>query len=41
MPTFPNTLRTCEPQVGQAVMGSSWKDWTTSKFLSQLSQRYS
>jgi hypothetical protein len=38
MPTLPNTLRTGEPQVGQAVSGSSWNDWAMSKFRSQLSQ---
>jgi hypothetical protein len=41
MPTFPKTFRTGDPQVGQALSGSSEKDCTTSKFFSQLSQRYS
>jgi hypothetical protein len=38
IPTLPKTFRTGEPQVGQAVKGSSWNDWTISKFFSQLSQ---
>jgi hypothetical protein len=41
MPTLPNTFLIGEPQVGQAVRGSSWNDWTTSKFFSQVSQWYS
>jgi len=41
MPTLPNTFRTGDPQVGHSVSGSSWNDWTTSKFVAQLSQRYS
>jgi hypothetical protein len=41
IPTLPKTFRTGEQQVGHAVSGSSWNDWTMSKFRSQLSQRYS
>ena len=41
MPTLPNTFRTGEPQVGQVSSGSSEKDWTTSKFRSQVAQLYS
>jgi hypothetical protein len=41
MPTLPNTLRTGEPHVGHSVSGSSVKDWKTSKFFAQVSQRYS
>jgi|NGEPerStandDraft_6_1074524.scaffolds.fasta_scaffold21879_4 cyclic pyranopterin monophosphate synthase len=41
MPTLPNTFLTGDPQVGHSVSGSSWKDWATSKFFWQLSQRYS
>jgi len=41
IPTLPNTFLTGAPQVGHSVNGSSWNDWTTSKFFAHLSQRYS